>query len=102
MWRKLLKLKDIAKPFLKKEIRSGKQTSFWFDQWSKYGNHKERIGDWGVIDLGISENTTVAEALGRRSRRRRHRLSILNEVEEELRVLRSSACQEDDITLWSR
>ncbi|XP_048637065.1 uncharacterized protein LOC125609588 [Brassica napus] len=100
VWRKLLKLRDIAKPFLKKEIRSGKQTSFWYDQWSKHGNLKEKIGDRGVIDLGISENATVAEALGRRSRRRRHRLSILNEVEEELNALRSSACQEDDITLW--
>lgn len=100
VWRKLLKLRDIAKPFIKKEIRSGQQTSFWYDQWSKLGNLKEIIGDRGIIDLGISENATVAEALGRRRRRRHHRLSILNEVEDELAEIRAVANQEADITLW--
>lgn len=34
MWRKLLKYKDVAKMFYRREVRSGNNTSFWHDSWS--------------------------------------------------------------------
>lgn len=34
VWRKLLKLRGIAKQFLRKEVRNGNSTSFWYDRWS--------------------------------------------------------------------
>lgn len=37
MWRKMLKLRDVAKLFYRKELRNGRHTSFWFDKWSGKG-----------------------------------------------------------------
>lgn len=34
MWRKMLKLRDVAKLFYMKELGNGRHTSFWFDKWS--------------------------------------------------------------------
>lgn len=101
IWRKLLKLRDLAKDFLKVEVRNGRDSHFWYDDWSRFGNLKSILGDRGPIDFGISDNATLEEALCN-TRRRRHRLATLNEIEEELATLRLSPQPDDDIYLWKQ
>lgn len=52
MWRKLLKLREIAKGFYRKEVGNGRHTSFWFDNWSEIGVLFDLLGARGFIDLG--------------------------------------------------
>lgn len=59
----------------------------------------EVVGARGHIDLGISANETVADAISNH-RRRRHCLSILNKVEDELEKVRNENHQMEDIALW--
>lgn len=63
MWKKNLKLKDIAKTYLKMDVNNGKHTSFWYDSWSHLGCLKDLLGDRGTIDLGITENALMADVL---------------------------------------
>ena len=70
MWRKLLKLRDRAKGFLKVEVRNGESSSFWYDNWSRFGKLKNVLGDRGLIDFGIGDNATIAEVLANHRRRR--------------------------------
>lgn len=37
IWRKLLRLRDIAYPFIRVEIRDGNSVFFWFDNWLQCG-----------------------------------------------------------------
>lgn len=53
MWKNFLKLKDLAKTYLKMEVNNGEHTSFWYDSWSRLGCLKDLLGDRGTIDLGI-------------------------------------------------
>lgn len=87
MWRKILKLRELAKSYIKMEVNNGKYTSFWYDSWSSLGCLRELLGDRGTIILGITENALVEDVL-LNHRRRRHRLGILNEVECEIEKLR--------------
>lgn len=57
------------------------------------------IGARGFVDMGISENATVAEAM-RKHRRRRHRVTILNSVEEKIEKIKSANHQDVDIAVW--
>lgn len=61
MWRKILKLQEIAKSFYCKEIGNGRYTSFWFDKWSDRGILYDLVGERGFICLGIRKEATVAE-----------------------------------------
>ncbi|XP_024014349.1 uncharacterized protein LOC112088339 [Eutrema salsugineum] len=98
IWRKLLKLRPVAKLFHRMDIRSGSATSFWFDHWS--GRLVDIMGQRGCIDLGIRENTTVEMVL-KHHRRRRHRVGILNQVEDEIEKYRASANYDlKDVALW--
>ena len=54
-WRKMLKLRDIAKTLYKIEVVNGCNTSFWFDKWSEKGILYELLGKRGVIDMGINK-----------------------------------------------
>lgn len=102
MWKKLLKYRTQAKEFHMMEIRSGLQTSFWYDNWCSLGRLYEVIGDRGCIDLGISSAATVASVLACH-RRRHHRLAILNRVELEIEMLRTrDQTTDNDIALWRR
>lgn len=89
MWRKMLKLREVAKRFYKKEIGNGRHSSFWYDHWSEKGVLSELLGDRGVIDLGIRKDATVEEAVLCTRRRRRHRINILNDIEVEIREISS-------------
>lgn len=63
MWRKMLKLREIAKSYYKKEVGNGRSISFWFDNWSAKGILYELLGEGGMIAMGINNDASVAEAV---------------------------------------
>lgn len=101
MWKKLLKLRELAMSFHKMEINNGRHTSFWYDSWCRLGCLKAHLRNGGSIDLCIMENEFVVDVFNRH-RRRRHRVQALNEVEDEIEVIRRKVNQEDDISLWKQ
>lgn len=75
----------------------------WFDNWSDKRVLADLLGARGVIDFGVQKNTTVEEAMIRVRRRRRHRLGVLNEIEEELNIIKNKLAQgKNDLKLWRR
>lgn len=99
MWRKILKLREIAKSYIRMEVHNGRNTSFWYDSWSSLGCLRDLLGGRGTIGIGITEHASVEEVM-LYHRKRRHRLAILNTVEEEIEELKSRRSEEDDIPLW--
>lgn len=81
MWGKILKYREMAKQFYQVQVRNGKSTSLWQDKWSSLGCLLDVIGTGGYIDMGIWKYVMVED--GATHRRRRHRNSILNQVENE-------------------
>lgn len=81
MWKKLLKYRNIAKSFVKVEIRSGELTSFCHDSWTEWGSLIELTKRRGCIDIGIPFISTVEQAL-ETHQRRRHRADALNHIEQ--------------------
>ena len=77
IWRKLLKLRDVAYEFFRVDIKDGKSSHFWFDNWLGQGRLIDVIGPTGTTYLGIRRHAKVSEAVtpegwsirGRRSRR---------------------------------
>lgn len=99
MWRKLLKYRQQAREFCQVQVKSGMKISFWYDNWCCLGPLYLTLGNRGFIDLGITSNATLADALHRR--RRHHRVDFLNKVEEELdRYRNRDLGVEQDVTLW--
>ncbi|XP_009150829.1 uncharacterized protein LOC103874165 [Brassica rapa] len=99
MWKKILKTRAVAKGFHRVDIKNGEDTSSWNDHWCEMGRLIEVLGIGGRIDLGISANATVAEAIANH-RRRYHRSNILNEVEEVMEKVKTENSQMEDIPLW--
>ena len=104
IWKKLLRLRAVAKQYFRMEVRSGQQTYFWYEAWSRLGRLQEVLGERGSIVLGIPASATVSEVLDnhRRRRRSRHRESIFNQVEDEIDALRLDPSREEDIPLWKQ
>ena len=85
---------------IKIKIHNGWSTSFWLDQWNNMGNLAMLTGDRGRIGLGISAHDMVEQALVAH-RRRRHRTTIDNKIEDELdRVRQDYNEDEEDVVLW--
>ncbi|XP_048592235.1 uncharacterized protein LOC125576362 [Brassica napus] len=63
MWRKLLKLRDTAYNFLKFEVKDGKSTYFWFDNWLDKGRLIDITGAAGTTYIGLPWRATVSEAV---------------------------------------
>lgn len=101
MWGKILKYRSIAKGFYRVSVKNGKQTSFWHEAWSDLGCLMDITGPSGYIDMGISKNATVQEAMIIH-RRRRHRVTILNQIEDELGKCKELSSLDEDIGLWKR
>jgi len=99
IWRKILKIRDVAKSFSRVEVGNGESASFWYDHWSAHGRLIDTVGDKGTIDLGIPREASVADAWTRRSRRR-HRTSLLNEIEEMMAYQRIHHSDAEDTVLW--
>ncbi|XP_013725242.1 uncharacterized protein LOC106429043 [Brassica napus] len=103
MWKKMLKMRDLAKRFYWKEVGNGRHISFWYDKWSGKGVMIDYIGERGIVDMGIIRNATVEDAVLNVRRRRRHRITELNAVEEELLLLKDKLrINVEDISLWKR
>lgn len=72
MWKKLSKLREVAKRFYKKDIGNRRHISFWFDIWSYKGVLFDILGPRGIIDLGVRKEETLEDVLLNNRRRRRH------------------------------
>lgn len=67
----MLKLRDVAKTFYRKEMGNGRHTSFWFDKWSDKGVLIDLLGERGIMGMGIRKEATMEEAvLSSRSKRK--------------------------------
>ena len=101
MWRKLVKLREVARAFHMKAVGNGRRISFWYDRWSELGVMAELLGARGIIDLGIRREATIEEVLQNHRRKRRHRGAILNEVEKALDLLKQTQGDaEKDVDMW--
>ena len=101
IWRKILKVRGIAKTFHMKEVGNGRHTSFWYDKWCDLGVLAEILGDRGIIDMGIRREATVEEVLNNHWRRRRHRGASLQDIERELsKISEKQSILELDKDLW--
>lgn len=77
IWRKLLKLRDIAYPFMKAAVMNGEDIFFWFDNWLDQGRLIDFTGDAGTIHFGVPCNARVSDVVSEGSwniRVRRSRL----------------------------
>lgn len=102
MWRKLSS-KKLLRIFIKKEVGNGRHISFWFDVWSFKGSLFDILGPRGIIDLGVRKDETLEDAVLSIRTRRRHRLGILNDIEEELLIISNKLNPEmEDFSLWRR
>ncbi|XP_010412544.1 PREDICTED: uncharacterized protein LOC104698855 [Camelina sativa] len=99
IWRKLLKYRDVAKPLCRMVVGNGAKTSFWYDNWSPMNRLMDIGGDRGVIDLGISKQSTLAEVWDTH-RRRRHRLPHINDMEDALHTQRLQRRDVPDSLHW--
>lgn len=100
VWKQMLKMRDQAKDFVKIKVHNGRSTSFLFDRWNNMGTLALLTGDPGRIDLGISAQATVEQAITIH-RRRRHRTTIYNRIEDELDLVRQDYNEnEEDVVLW--
>ncbi|XP_024006123.1 uncharacterized protein LOC112082827 [Eutrema salsugineum] len=100
MWKQILQSRNLPEKFIKVEVRNGRSTLFWFDNWSNLGNLLEVTGVRGCMDLGIHIESTVEEVI-RMHRRQRHRQPILNKVEDEIAGAVSTYMEtEEDIHKW--
>lgn len=103
MWRKMLKLRNVAKVFYMKEIGNGRHTSHWYEKLSARGVLSDLLGERGVIDMGIRREATVEEATLCNRRRRRHRVELLNDIEADLNTIKGNLShQVEDVSLWRR
>lgn len=101
MWGKLLKNRQFAKSFYRVEVGNGEETLFWFDTWSKHGCLMDVVGENGPIDFGIGRFDSVAKAM-RVHRRRKHRVGLFNEIEEEFEELKNRRSVANDRVLWKQ
>lgn len=85
MWKKLLKYRDLAASLTKVNVHSGAMTSFWYDKWTPLGRLIDVAGVGGCIALGIPVDTTVDRVLTTH-RKRRHRVDVLNRIEDAIEV----------------
>lgn len=80
----MLKLREVVTTIYRKEVGNGRHISYWYDNWSVKGVLIDRLGERGIIDMGIIREATVEEAVLSTRRRRRHRTEELNDIEAEL------------------
>ena len=63
MWRKLLKLRNEAYGFFRMEVKDGKSTYFWFDNWLGNGRIIDITGAAGTTYIGLPRRATVSDAV---------------------------------------
>ena len=63
IWRKFLKLRDVAYNYLKVNIRDGTSCHFWFDDWLGKGRLIDITRAAGTIYLGVRRHAIVSETV---------------------------------------
>ncbi|KAG7541866.1 Reverse transcriptase zinc-binding domain [Arabidopsis thaliana x Arabidopsis arenosa] len=61
-WKSLLKIRHLARRFIKCDVGSGTTTWFWHDNWTSLGPLLTLLGDGGPRSLQIARNATVSDA----------------------------------------
>ncbi|XP_018487780.1 uncharacterized protein LOC108858328 [Raphanus sativus] len=103
MWRKLIKMRDIARSFHKKKLGNGRNTSFRYDNWSEKGVLITYLGERGIVDMGVIREATVEESIMGIRRKRRHRSMLLNDMEEMLKSVKEKLrAENEDVDIWRR
>lgn len=102
VWRKLLKLREEIKPFIRAQVNNGETVSFWHDHWLPIGRLLDLTGAAGPMILGTPLQVTVKEALGPNGwRLRRTRFPHFASIIEQLRNQPvPSPSQGSDIFFW--
>lgn len=98
MWKMILKYREIVKQLYRVEIKNGRRTSLWYESWSSLGCLKDILNGGGCIDMGIPINATVEQS--RKHRRRNHRVTLLNKIEEEIEKYEANLVSKEDVSLW--
>ncbi|XP_020866133.1 uncharacterized protein LOC110224415 [Arabidopsis lyrata subsp. lyrata] len=104
IWRKLCKLRSVARPFVICEIGSGVTASFWQDNWTGLGPLIDLTGPTGSQVIGLPLKAVVREVLGSNgwrvtnSRSRNPVISLLRSALPEVGNMRE--CVDDDVFLW--
>jgi hypothetical protein len=101
IWKKILQQRDKASQLHRMEVRSGTSTSFWYDHWCPLGRLHQLLGPRGIIDLGIASHATVAEVMNTH-RRKRHRVDLLNQIENYIALAIQDRGTESDRSLWKQ
>ncbi|CAA7026437.1 unnamed protein product [Microthlaspi erraticum] len=63
LWKKLMKFRNLARPFLSSQVRSGSSTLFWHDDWTGLGPLIDISGANGPRVCGIRSMAVVAQAV---------------------------------------
>ena len=99
----MLKMRDVVRSFHRKELGNGKKSSFWFDNWSERGIIFTLLGGRRMVDMGVSREATVEEAVKSVGRRRRHRSQLLKDIEADLVIVGEKLRDGmEDINKWRR
>lgn len=62
-WRKLLKLSNIAKHFIRFQVGDGNHIYLWLDLWHPIGMLLEQYGNQAIYDAGSQLNAKVSSVL---------------------------------------
>lgn len=104
IWRKICKLRPLARPFIVCEVGSGISARFWSDNWTGLGPLIDIAGPLGPQITGLALNSVVSDGLRGRtwwlaSSRSRNPIIVMlkNSLPEAAAVYDSES---DDIYLW--
>ena len=62
-WRKLLKLRSMARGLVKHNVGNGKNTYLWHDNWHPLGPLLERFGSKILYDTALPNNALIADII---------------------------------------
>ncbi|XP_023638061.1 uncharacterized protein LOC111830446 [Capsella rubella] len=102
MWKQMLNLRTIAKSFLSCKIGDGNSCSFWFDNWTPFGDLITFLGPGAHQRMGLPLDSTVAKARSRDGWNFRGARNLNEELL--LSHLVGTVFNEDekDVFLWAR
>ncbi|KAL9308684.1 putative RNA-directed DNA polymerase [Arabidopsis thaliana] len=104
IWRRLCKLREVARPFVVCDVGSGVTAKFWHDNWTGHGPLIDLVGPLGPQTVGLPIDAVVTDALRNRSwwiESSRSRSPIINQLRNLLPVAEGLIdCQHDDSFIW--